>query len=130
MTVVGATPTVLTAIDTFQREVSVMGNKLYIGGLSWGTTEENLRQAFSQFGDLSEVSVAEDRYSGRSRGFGFITFVNAEDAQKAMSEMNGKTLDGREIKVDEATERPRKNKSDYQSNNRNNRGHGGGRRRY
>ena len=105
-----------------------MGNKLYIGGLSWDTKENDLREAFSQFGELTEVAIAEDRHSGKSRGFGFITFANEEDSRKAMDEMNETSLDGRTIKVDVATERSRNNRGGFQSKNRNNRGRGGGRR--
>jgi len=81
--------------------------KLYVGGLSWGTTDEGLRDAFSRFGEISEARVIMDRETGRSRGFGFVTFVQDDAAQNAISEMDGSNLDGRNIRVNEAEDRPR-----------------------
>lgn len=83
-----------------------MGKKLFVGGLSWGTNDDGLREAFSRFGSISEARVIMDRETGRSRGFGFITFDDDQDAINAMNEMNGKELDGRSIKVNEAQEKP------------------------
>jgi RNA recognition motif-containing protein len=82
-----------------------MGNRLFIGGLSWDTDDNGLRTAFEAFGDLEDVKVITDRDTGRSRGFGFVTFASADDARKAMEQMDGKQLDGRTIKVNEAQER-------------------------
>ena len=79
--------------------------KLFIGGLSWDTNEDGLRDAFSRFGEIEEVRVITDRDTGRSRGFGFMTFSQDEDAKNAIAEMNGTELDGRSIRVDEAQER-------------------------
>jgi cold-inducible RNA-binding protein len=79
-----------------------MSKKLFAGGLSWNTNDESLRQAFEQFGEITEAKVITDRDTGRSRGFGFITFVNGEDADRAVSEMDGTELDGRTIRVNEA----------------------------
>ena len=84
-----------------------MGNKVFVGSLSWNTDETGLRQAFSQFGEIVEARVISDRETGRSRGFGFVTFNNPEEAQKAIEEMNGRSLDGRAIKVNEAQDKPR-----------------------
>lgn len=83
-----------------------MSKKLFIGGISWNTTEDGLRQAFSQFGDIEEVRIVMDRETGRSRGFGFLVFSNDNDATKAITAMDGQTLDGRVIKVNEAIEKP------------------------
>lgn len=83
-----------------------MAKKLFIGGLSWGTSDETLRQGFEQFGEVQEAVVIKDRETGRSRGFGFVTFVNDADADTAAQQMNGKDFDGRAIQVDEARERP------------------------
>jgi len=82
-----------------------MSKKLFVGGLSWGTTDDGLREAFAQFGDIEEARVVMDRDTGRSRGFGFVSFAQAEQADKAMSSMNGADLDGRTIRVDLASER-------------------------
>lgn len=91
-------------------------NKLFVGGLSWDTGEPELRSAFESFGEVREVRVITDRETGRSRGFGFVTFSEEDAASKAINEMNGKELDGRTIKVNIAEERQRSN----------NRGGGGG----
>jgi RNA recognition motif-containing protein len=82
-----------------------MPKKLFVGGLSWNTTDEGLRGAFERFGGVAEAKVITDRETGRSRGFGFVTFDNAEAGQAAMSQMDGSQLDGRTIKVNEAQER-------------------------
>ena len=84
-----------------------MSKKVFVGGLSWNTNDEGLRQAFEQFGDVSEARVITDRDTGRSRGFGFVTFEDGEAANKAITEMDGKDLDGRTVKVNEAQEKPR-----------------------
>jgi RNA recognition motif-containing protein len=81
------------------------GNTLFVGSLSWDTKETQLRDAFEEFGDVSNARVITDRDTGRSRGFAFVTFENADSAERAVREMNGATLDGREIVVNEAKER-------------------------
>lgn len=87
-----------------------MGNKVYIGNLSYNTTEENLRNDFSEFGVVTDVKVIADHVTGRSKGFGFITFETEEGAQKAVSECNQSDYMGRMIKVDIATDRPKTNR--------------------
>ena len=82
-----------------------MAKKLFVGSLSWNTTDETLREAFARFGEVEEAKVITDRNTGRSRGFGFVTFTETEHANAAIEEMNGTELDGRVIKVDEASER-------------------------
>ncbi|MDY0060236.1 MAG: RNA-binding protein [Myxococcota bacterium] len=82
-----------------------MPKKLFVGGLSWDTTDDGLRQAFTSIGELTDVKVITDRETGRSRGFGFVSFEQEEDAKRAITEMNGKSLDGRTIKVDMAEEK-------------------------
>lgn len=84
-----------------------MSSKLFVGGLSWDTNDSGLHNAFSQFGDVTEAKVITDRETGRSRGFGFVTFADADAAQEARTQMNGASLDGRTIKVDEAVDRNR-----------------------
>ena len=83
-----------------------MQNKLFVGGLSWNTDNAGLENAFSSFGAIQEAKVITDRETGRSRGFGFVTFANAEDAEKALSQ-DGTELDGRNIKVSIAQDRER-----------------------
>ena len=99
-----------------------MGNKLYVGGLSWNTDNDGLRQAFERFGDVEDVRVVTDRETGRSRGFGFVTFNSSQAAQAAISEMDGTELDGRNIKVNEAEDKPRGGGGGGDRH----RGHGGG----
>lgn len=84
------------------RVLTGMGKKLYVGNLSWHTTDEGLRQAFERFGSVTDARVVTDRETGRSRGFGFVTFAQDDDAASAVSGMDGAQLDGRPIKVSEA----------------------------
>jgi cold-inducible RNA-binding protein len=87
--------------------------KLFVGSLSWDTTDQTLRDAFKRFGEVVEAKVITERDSGRSRGFGFVTFADDEAGRNAISEMNGTELDGRTIRVDEASERkPRESRYD------------------
>ncbi|XP_059915434.1 cold inducible RNA binding protein a isoform X2 [Gadus macrocephalus] len=76
--------------------------KLFIGGLSFDTNEESLMAAFAKYGNIAKVDVIRDKDTGRSRGFGFVKFDNADEAKDALEGMNGKSLDGRSIRVDEA----------------------------
>ena len=81
-----------------------MGKKLFVGSLAWATDSSGLQTAFSRFGEIEEAIVISDRETGRSRGFGFVTFVDDSSVQTAISEMNGADLDGRPIVVNEAKE--------------------------
>ncbi|OEL14243.1 Glycine-rich RNA-binding protein 3, mitochondrial [Dichanthelium oligosanthes] len=85
--------------------IRCMSSKLFVGGLSYGTDEHGLRDAFSSYGQVIEARVIMDRESGRSRGFGFITYTSSEEASAAITAMDGKDLDGRNIRVNHATER-------------------------
>lgn len=84
-----------------------MSKKLFVGGLSWGTDDSMFRDAFTPFGAITEAKVIMDRETGRSRGFGFVTFSSDADADRAVRELDGKDLDGRTIRVNEAQERSR-----------------------
>jgi len=84
-----------------------MSSKLFVGGLSWDTNDQSLAAAFSSFGTVTEAKVISDRDTGRSRGFGFVTFSAPADAQTAMTEMDGTDLDGRTIRVNQAEDKPR-----------------------
>ena len=81
-----------------------MGKKLFIGSLAWATDSSSLQAAFERFGAIEEATVISDRETGRSRGFGFVTFTEEGPTQQAISEMNGTELDGRPIVVNEAKE--------------------------
>ena len=92
-----------------------MGKKLYIGGISYDTTEDGLKKSFSEAGTVESATIISDRFSGRSKGFGFVEMSSDEEAEKAKEMFDGKELDGRTIKVDEA--RPMKKRDE---------GYGGG----
>ena len=85
-----------------------MNKRLYVGSLSYDTTDAGLGELFATAGTVVSAEVISDRYSGRSKGFGFVEMETDEGAEKAVAEFNGKTLDGREITVAEA--RPRREK--------------------
>jgi RNA recognition motif-containing protein len=84
-----------------------MGTKAFVGGLAWGTTSDSLLAAFSACGKVTEAKVIDDRDTGKSRGFGFVTFADPADCKKAIDTMNGAQLDGRSIRVNEAENKPR-----------------------
>ncbi len=76
--------------------------KVYVGNLPFGVGQKELEDLFAPFGEVSEAVVISDKYSGRSKGFGFVTFADEASAKKAIEEMNGKEVQGRELKVNEA----------------------------
>jgi RNA recognition motif-containing protein len=82
-----------------------MNTRLYVGNLSFNTTADGVRTAFQQFGTVSDVHLVSDRETGRSRGFAFVTMGTVEEAAKAIEGMDGKTLDGRPLRVNEAEQR-------------------------
>jgi RNA recognition motif-containing protein len=82
-----------------------MATKLYVGNLPFNTTENELQELFSQAGAVQEVMLMQDKFTGKSRGFAFVTMGSDQDAQKAIAEINGKTVEGRALTVNEA--RPR-----------------------
>ncbi len=79
-----------------------MAVKLFVGGLSWDTTEDSLRSFFATIGTVTSATIISDKFSGKSRGFGFVEMSTDDEAKKAIAELNGKTLDGRAIVVNEA----------------------------
>ena len=76
--------------------------KLYVGNLSFSTSEAQLRELFSAHGEVTSASLVMDRETGRPRGFGFVEFANADDAKNAINALNGKNIDGRDLAVNEA----------------------------
>ena len=75
--------------------------KIYVGNLPWSVDESKLKELFAPY-DTEEITLIKDKFSGRSKGFGFVTFKNEADGKKAISEINGKEIEGREIKLSEA----------------------------
>jgi len=86
-----------------------MSTKLFVGNLSFNTTENNLQDMFAAFGPVQQVDMIMDRMTGRPRGFGFVTMENKDDAQKAIEALHGKNVDGRDLTVNEA--RPREERA-------------------
>jgi RNA recognition motif-containing protein len=76
--------------------------KVYVGNLPFSFDDEGLRRIFATYGEVEEASIIKDKFSGRSKGFGFVTFKNDAEAQKAIAEMNDKEVEGRNLKVNEA----------------------------
>ena len=79
---------------------------LYVGNLSYDMSEENLRSEFAEYGEVQSAKIITDKFTGRSRGFGFVEMNSDDEGKKAMEELNGKDIDGRELVVNEA--RPRR----------------------
>ncbi|KAJ6810625.1 putative glycine-rich RNA-binding protein [Iris pallida] len=91
----------------FQSIRCMSSSKLFIGGLSYGTDDQSLKEAFTNYGEVIEARVIMDRETGRSRGFGFVTFTSSEEASTAITGMDGKDLHGRMVRVNYATDRNR-----------------------
>jgi RNA recognition motif-containing protein len=93
--------------------------KLYVGNLPFSVDDAKLKELFSSFGEIEEANVIVNKFSGRSKGFGFVTFKNDDDGNKAISEMNEKEVEGRALKVNEAKpmdpDRPRKPRRNFNS---------------
>ena len=80
--------------------------KIYVGNLSYEVTEDDLTQAFKEFGQVESISIIKDKYSGQSKGFGFVEFASKAEGQAAIDGLNGKELKGRTLNVNEARPRP------------------------
>jgi len=93
---------VVIAVAQRPKRESLTPAKLFVGGLSWDITAEELRGAFSNFGKVTDVQIVHDRSTGRSRGFGFVTFEKHADADEAVKHLDGRELDGRPIEVNRA----------------------------
>ena len=109
-----------------------MGSKIYVGGLPYATTDAQLQEIFSAHGTVESARVITDKFTGRSRGFGFVEMASSEDAQKAIQALHGTDLDGRNLTVNEA--RPQEKRSggfgDRGGGGGERRGGGGGRNRW
>lgn len=113
-----------------------MEAKLYVGNLSYDTTEDELRSLFTQVGTVNEVALIKDRDTGTSKGFAFVTMNSQDEATKAIAQFHGKSLGNRELTVNAARPREERPRSNYDSNQRgggnrsNSSSRGGGNRRY
>ena len=105
-----------------------MGNKLYVGNMSFATTNSDLEQLFGEFGTVQSAQVITDRDSGRSKGFGFVEMGSEDEAQAAIAALNGQEHDGRTLTVNEA--RPRGDRGSRGGYGGGRGGYGGGRGRY
>ena len=90
--------------------------RIFVGGLPYSTNSEGLGSLFAQAGNVTEATVVEDKYSGQSKGFGFVEMPEASEAQTAITKFNGYNLDGRNLTVNEA--KPRENRSSYGTGDR------------
>jgi RNA recognition motif-containing protein len=96
-----------------------MAKKIYVGNLSYKTSDDALRQAFSAFGEITSCATIVDRATNQSKGFAFIEFADDQSAAAAISGMSGQSLDGRQLRVSEAADKPRTDRGDrggYNSN--------------
>ena len=110
-----------------------MSSKIYVGGLPYATTDAQLQEIFSAHGTVESALVITDKFTGRSRGFGFVEMTNADEAQKAIQALNGTDLDGRNLTVNEARpkeERPRSGGGYGAARSEGGRSEGGGGRRW
>ena len=84
-----------------------MSQKIYVGNLNYATTEDSLKNAFSQYGEVASANIITDRYSGQSKGFGFVEMTDAAAADSAIAAMDGQEIDGRRVRVNVAQDKPR-----------------------
>jgi cold-inducible RNA-binding protein len=103
---------------------------IYVGSLSHDASEENLREAFGAFGQVSSARIVKDKYSGQPRGFGFVEMLDQTEAQRAIENLNGKDLLGQQMNVSEARPRTGQGRSGGQGGQRGGPGYGGSRNRY
>ncbi len=103
---------------------------IYVGSLSYDVSEENLRQAFGAFGQVSSARIVKDKYSGQPRGFGFVEMFDQTEAQTAIENLNGKDLLGQKMSVSEARPRAGQERSGGSGGHRGRPGSGGSRNRY
>ena len=90
-----------------------MGNKVYVGNINYDTSEDSLREMFTEFGEVSSVRIITDRFTGFSKGFAFVEMSTDEDASSAITGLDGKEIDGRNIRVSEARSKPQQDSREY-----------------
>lgn len=88
-----------------------MAKKIYVGNISFNTSEDDLRNVFGAYGDVVSVNIITDRETGRSKGFGFVELSSDDGANAAIASLNGKEVDGRQLRVNEAQDRPKREKT-------------------
>ena len=106
---------------------------IFVGNLNYAITEDDMRGIFEEYGELSSVKLITDKFTGRSKGFGFVEMPDADEAKKAIEELNGAEVEGRTMVVNESIEKKRDNNSNnrgggFRGGNNRGGGHGGGRR--
>lgn len=107
-----------------------MSKRIYVGGLPYSATDQQLEDLFSPFGQINEIHVITDKYTGQARGFAFVEMVNDDEANRAIQQLNGTEMSGRTLVVNEARERQETRGSRPSSYGNRSRGGGGGRRRW
>jgi RNA recognition motif-containing protein len=112
------------SVPAGEKELFVMSKKLYVGNLSFNTTEQDLEEKFGEHGTVESANIIEDRETGRSRGFGFVEMSNDSEAQAAIEALDGQDMDGRNLKVNEA--KPQENRGGGGGGGRGGYGGGGG----
>lgn len=90
-----------------------MQNKVYVGNMSFDTQEDDLRDLFAAYGEVESVNIISDRYTGKSRGFGFVEMANAEEAGSAIAGLNNTEVNGRLLRVNLAQEKPKRQNREY-----------------
>jgi RNA recognition motif-containing protein len=90
-----------------------MGNKVYVGNMNYDTSEDTLRDLFKEYGEVKSVRIITDRFTGFSKGFGFVEMSTDEEASSAITGLDGKEVDGRNIRVSEARSKPRRDSRRY-----------------
>jgi len=90
-----------------------MSKKVYVGNMNYSTAENQLRDLFAQYGEVSSVNIIIDRYTGKAKGFGFVEMANDDEAQKAIDALNGFEFMGRQLRVNEAEDKPRRDSGSF-----------------
>ena len=94
-----------------------MSKKVYVGNMNYSTAENQLRDLFAQYGEVSSVNIIIDRYTGKAKGFGFVEMINDDEAQKAIDALNGFEFMGRQLRVNEAEDKPRRDGGSFRPRN-------------
>ena len=90
-----------------------MSKKVYVGNMNYSTAENQLRDLFAQYGEVTSVNIIVDRYTGKAKGFGFVEMANDDEAQKAIDALNGFEFMGRQLRVNEAEDKPRRDGGNF-----------------